>query len=53
MSLADPAPDLVPFVTDYLPGTVGHVVVAADRARSGLAIAVWLVSPTGQPTGPG
>jgi hypothetical protein len=41
-----------PFVSDYLPGTVGHAVLAVGHDHNGAeAVAVWQVSPTGQPTG--
>lgn len=52
MSITDVAPEAAPFVSDYVPGTVGHVVLAAGRDLGGTAaVAVWQVSPTGQPTG--
>jgi Family of unknown function (DUF6218) len=55
MSDALPAPEAAvdaPFVSDYVPGTVGHAVLAAGHDHSGAeAVAVWQVSPTGQPTG--
>jgi hypothetical protein len=48
----DAVSEVAPFVTDYIAGVVGHVVVAAGRDRTGgEAIGVWLVSPTGLPTG--
>jgi Family of unknown function (DUF6218) len=41
-----------PFVSDYVPGTVGHAVLAVGHDHNGAeAVAVWQVSPTGQPTG--
>jgi hypothetical protein len=55
MSDALPAPEAAvdaPFVSDYVPGTVGHAVLAVGHDHSGAdAVAVWQVSPTGQPTG--
>src|SRR5689334_2292974 len=55
MSDALPAPEAAveaPFVSDYVPGTVGHAVLAVGHDHSGAeAMAVWQVSPTGQPTG--
>jgi hypothetical protein len=52
MSVADVAPETAPFVSDYVPGTVGHVILAVGRDHSGTdAVAIWQVSPTGQPTG--
>jgi hypothetical protein len=48
----DAATDVAPFVADHIAGAVGHVVVVTGRDRvNEEAIAVWLVSPTGQPTG--
>jgi hypothetical protein len=55
MSDALPVPEATveaPFVSDYVPGTVGHAVLAVGHDHSGAeAMAVWQVSPTGQPTG--
>jgi Family of unknown function (DUF6218) len=52
MSVTDVAPEAAPFVSDYVPGTVGHAVLAVGRDHGGAeAVAVWQVSPTGQPTG--
>lgn len=48
----DISEELVRAAADYVPDTTGHVVIAEgageDRAP---AVAVWHVSPTGQPTG--
>ncbi len=52
MSAPDTTPQAAPFVSDYVPGTVGHVVLAVGCDHTGAdAVAVWQVSPTGQPTG--
>jgi hypothetical protein len=52
MSVAEFSPEAAPFVSDYVPGAVGHGVLAVGRDHAGAdAVAVWQVSPTGQPTG--
>jgi hypothetical protein len=57
LSAANAAPEVEPFVSepflsDYLPGTVGHAVLAVGHDHNGAeSVAVWQVSPTGQPTG--